>query len=253
MQKINFRGFTIKYNDPHDISAIIETFIFDVYESKNINRGDIVVDLGAGIGEFAMVASRLVGPQGKVIAIEPSPNDFQTLLVNFRENKCDNVVPINVAVSNKPGKIKLSFKGKNFESNSNSLYNILSGIKVNIDSIKFMKIDIEGAERYIIPDSLEIIKKVDFLAMEIHQGYQTELIPLMNSINFSFRRITKGQYLSKAIKSMVLYPFQTARVYTAFKKNGESPKLGKIMNGIEISSSDNLVVGVLTKNLKNMG
>ena len=95
-------------------------------------------------------------------------------------------------------------------------------------------------------------KKIDFLAMEIHDGYQAELIPLMNSLNFWFRRITKGEYLSKAIKIVLRHPLQTTRIYTAFKKTGESPKIGKIMNGIEIARSNNLAVGIFTKNSKNM-
>ena len=251
MNEINFKDFTIQYNDPHDISAIIETFIFDVYESKKIDKGDIVIDLGAGIGEFAVMASRSVGPEGKVIAIKPSPDDFKTLLINLRENKCDNVLPINSAVSDKPGILDLSFKSKNFKSNADSLIHLLNDRGVNLSSIKFIKMDIEGAERYVIPESLEIINKIDFLAMEIHGGYQKELIPLMNSLGFSFRRIDRRKYLSRAIKSGLLHPLQTTRIYSKFKRTGESPKMGKILNGIEISDSDNLVVGMFSKNTTN--
>jgi len=34
-----------------------------------------------------------------------------------------------------------------------------------------MKMDIEGGERRAIPSSIEIIEKLDFLAIEIHEGY----------------------------------------------------------------------------------
>ena len=92
---------------------------------RNIKKGDTVIDIGAGIGEFSVLASKLVGERGKVISIEPSPEDFDTLMVNLKTNKCHNVTPLNLAISDLPEKLKLEFKGKTFESNANSLENIL--------------------------------------------------------------------------------------------------------------------------------
>ena len=76
MAEVQFKNYRIKYNDPHDIAAVIECYILDVYESRNIRKGDMLIDIGAGIGEFAVLASKLVGNNGKVIAIEPSPDDL---------------------------------------------------------------------------------------------------------------------------------------------------------------------------------
>lgn len=47
---IRYSGFTVWYNDPHDIPAIIESFVLNVYSVQNIKNGDTVVDTGAGIG-----------------------------------------------------------------------------------------------------------------------------------------------------------------------------------------------------------
>ena len=82
---------------------------------------DSKIDIGAGIGEFSVLASKLVGERGKVISIEPSPEDFETLMVNLKTNMCHNVIPLNLAISDKPEKLKLEFKGKSFESNADSL------------------------------------------------------------------------------------------------------------------------------------
>ena len=137
-------GFKIYYNDPHDVSAIIEVFILDVYGIKNVHQGDTVVDIGAGIGEFALLASRNAGSKGKVIAIEPSPEDYATLLLNIKENGCDNIIPLNTAVSDKPGTLELEFKGKQFHSKSDTLGNTLHSLNIERSSVKFMKMDIEG-------------------------------------------------------------------------------------------------------------
>lgn len=147
-QCVEFDRFKIYYNDPHDISAIIEVFVLDVYDIKNVHQGDTVVDIGAGIGEFALLASRRAGSKGKVIAIEPSPEDYATLLLNIKENGCSNVIPLNVAVSDKPGTLELEFKEKQFYQKSDALDSMLDSIldSLNIQgsSVKFMKMDIEG-------------------------------------------------------------------------------------------------------------
>ena len=110
--EICFKGFQVQYNDPHDIAAIIESYVLNVYRIQKIKRRNVVVDVGAGIGEFAVLASDKVGKEGKVIAIEPSPDDFKTLKDNIRLNGCNNVIPINSAVSDKKERLILKFKGK---------------------------------------------------------------------------------------------------------------------------------------------
>lgn len=90
--------------------------------------GNVVIDRVAGIGEFSVLASKLVGERGRVISIEPSPDDFITLLMNLKNNNCKNVIPLNMAVSNKPEMLNLKFKGKTFESNADSLSNILNSL-----------------------------------------------------------------------------------------------------------------------------
>ncbi|MGI5438671.1 FkbM family methyltransferase [Streptomyces shenzhenensis] len=65
--------------------------------------GDLVVDVGAHTGYFTVLASRLVGPAGRVVAVEPSPVFHQALAANITANGCGNVRTINAAVSDAPG------------------------------------------------------------------------------------------------------------------------------------------------------
>ncbi|MEM3192988.1 MAG: FkbM family methyltransferase, partial [Candidatus Parvarchaeota archaeon] len=90
---------TIQYNHAHDIAAILEVFVLNVYKNEKIRKGDVVLDLGAGIGEFSTLSSGKIGSNGKVTAIEPSPNDYRTLTDSLKENHCDNVFPLNLALS----------------------------------------------------------------------------------------------------------------------------------------------------------
>ncbi len=205
------------------------------------------MDVGAGIGEFAVLASSIVGKEGKVVAIEPSPEDFKTLKYNIRENKCSNIIPINSAVSNKKEKLSLTFKGKNFESEADTLHNIIQKLDIPVNSIQYMKMDIEGAERLVIPSSIDVIRNVDYIAIEIHNGFSRELIPYLFNRGFSFKRIERNEYILNAIKKAAIQPIDVYRLWKVFKSTGENPGLRKISSGIDISKSDELVVGLFFK------
>ncbi len=51
---------------------------------KVINEGDVVVDLGANIGYFSLLAAQLVGARGKVYSFEPEPKNYHYLQRNIR-------------------------------------------------------------------------------------------------------------------------------------------------------------------------
>src|SRR4051812_4112055 len=56
-----------------------------------LRPGDTVVDVGANIGAFAVVAASIVGPRGRVIAFEPVAETFQCLTENVALNGLGNV------------------------------------------------------------------------------------------------------------------------------------------------------------------
>ena len=156
---------------------------------------------------------------------------------------CDNVIPLNLAISDKPENLNLEFKSKTFESNADSLANILKTLNIDLRRIRFMKKDIKGGERLAIPTILSIIEKLSFLTIEIHGGYAAELIPFMDQLGFDFEKVNRRPYLGNAFKSALSHQRQVYEIYKLFKQSGEYPGIGKISGGIEISSSDDLVIG----------
>jgi FkbM family methyltransferase len=66
--------------------------------SHNVTRGCTAVDVGAHIGYYTLLLSRVVGPAGQVFSFEPLPTNFECLCENLRLNKCDNVNAVNKAV-----------------------------------------------------------------------------------------------------------------------------------------------------------
>ena len=247
MPELRVAKTNIHYNDEHDIAALIENNILDVYQTRNIRRGDTVLDVGAGIGEFSIIASRLAGADGTVVAIEPSPDDFRTLLSNLKDNGCKNVIPINIGVSDGAMIVEIEFKGKKFNSKVDSLAHIMESLKVDRNRLKFMKMDVEGAEASIIPSSIEIVRSLDYLAIEMHGGSHGKIVPLLDSLGFIFERVSRKKYLINAMKFSLRYPVQSFRILSAFSRLGEWPGAKKVLGGIEISRSDDLVIGIFKK------
>lgn len=121
---------------------------------KMISKSSVVYDIGAHVGFYTLLASELVGREGKVIAFEPVPRNLKYLKRHLVINHCTNVIVIEAAVSDKFG---ISF----FSENPCSMIGHLSEegnlmVKtVSIDELikrdmipapDYIKIDIEGAE-----------------------------------------------------------------------------------------------------------
>lgn len=64
-------------------------------------KNDVFIDIGAHIGKYTLPIAKIVGVQGKVIAIEPDPDNFEALLEGIKMNKLTNIVALNVAAYDK--------------------------------------------------------------------------------------------------------------------------------------------------------
>src|SRR5258708_4586206 len=86
-----------------EIYEPMETRLF----KKEIKPGQTVLDIGANIGYYTLIAAKLVGPSGKVYAFEPDPTNFKILKKNVERNGHSNVVLVNQAVADKNKKVRL--------------------------------------------------------------------------------------------------------------------------------------------------
>ncbi len=74
-----------------------------------LRAGDTFLDVGAHYGIYSVFASKLVGPMGRVIAVEPHPGAVQVLRENLAVNGCENVEVLNVAFSDATGPLSLVY------------------------------------------------------------------------------------------------------------------------------------------------
>lgn len=59
-----------------------------------LQKGDIMADIGCGIGYFTISASKIVGESGKIFAMDISPEMLQDVGIKINENSISNVEPI---------------------------------------------------------------------------------------------------------------------------------------------------------------
>ena len=103
-------GFTL-YLDDADSLALSYNKQYEPEETQffidNLKEGMRVVDVGANIGYYTTLFSRLVGTTGSVIAFEPDPTNFSLLEKNCKANGCRNVRLEQLALSDKNGVAQL--------------------------------------------------------------------------------------------------------------------------------------------------
>ncbi|MDQ1293271.1 MAG: hypothetical protein QG608_1152 [Actinomycetota bacterium] len=126
--------------------------------------GDTFVDVGANIGYYTLLASRLVGPTGAVVAIEPCPPHRQALEQAIAENRADNVRVIAAATSDAAGTLNLHLGTPDNIGNTSILpvpgsttdYAVPAGplplllTQHEARTARLLKIDVEGAEALVV-------------------------------------------------------------------------------------------------------
>ena len=75
---------------------------------KTLEPGMTFVDAGADIGYFSVLGSRLVGPEGRVFAVEPDPTNLSVLRANLSRHVCSNVTVLPMAAWSEPAQLNIN-------------------------------------------------------------------------------------------------------------------------------------------------
>lgn len=175
------QGFKLYVNTLDDVIAP-EIMVYGFHEKdetelfkKIVKPSMVVIDIGANMGYYSLLAAKLVGDKGKIYAFEPDPINYNLLVDNIKINQFTNIVPIQKAVSNKIGKIKLFLDKENFGGHTLSHKNIQTKqngfLEVETTTIQdflkgegnikvdLIKMDVQGSEGLVIEKAFEIIMK----------------------------------------------------------------------------------------------
>ena len=164
----------------HDVYTSMVDHEEDIVEQFSPKTGDIVIDVGAAFGFYTIMASKRVGQQGKVVAIEPQPNILEMLNRNIKLNELTNIITLNYAVYSERSKVRLYSNysiiqeraGQSLQSyievSADTLDNLLR--QVGIDEANWIKVDVEGAELEVLKGAAGILSRSSDISIlvEVH-------------------------------------------------------------------------------------
>ena len=156
---------------------------------RELRAGDFCIDVGAHIGYHALLMSKIVGPEGMVVAFEPFPDSFQFLRENAMLNSASNLKLENIALGERNETLQLSFSAEEELSMTPSVtaYAVtgrssvldipaipLDGYLTSLRRVpSLIQIDVEGAELSVLLGVVNTLRFVQpKLLIEIH-GWET--------------------------------------------------------------------------------
>jgi FkbM family methyltransferase len=177
------------------------------YFKRTIKPGWTVIDVGSNLGYYALLASRLVGPHGRVFAFEPTPSTFRSLVKNVALNDCHNIRPYQAALSDSCGQISV-IEDVQDDYNRIAVRDETGRHRVpcitldafveeqRIERIDLIKVDIEGAEHKFLVGARKTIERFrPIVAIELNPKvlsvYGTTVADLVNELRgYRFYRAT---------------------------------------------------------------
>jgi FkbM family methyltransferase len=173
--RLPFGGWWLARND--FVGAAMFNGGFENTERSFVERflrpGMTVLDIGAHHGFYTLLASRKVGPQGRVLAVEASPRERAKLSLHLQINRCKNVEIESRGLGENEGDAEL-YLVKGSQSGCNSLRppevsDPTEKVPIHIDRldnvlrdhqierVDFMKLDVEGAELSVLKGAPQLL------------------------------------------------------------------------------------------------
>lgn len=147
--KIKINNLFFKINSLYDLTVLKEVVIENCYTKHLSLDGKTIVDIGAGFGDFAILAAK-TNPDSKIYAIEPDSKLITSLKENIKLNNIKNIIILNKFL-------------KSFD-------------EIGVDKIDFLKIDCEGCEFILFQKiSLNNLRKINKIAMEFHESENNKI------------------------------------------------------------------------------
>lgn len=211
--RLSFRSWWLVRKDQIGGSLLQDTF--EVAEHHFVERflqpGMTALDIGANQGYYTLLASRKVGPQGKVLAFEPSTREIHRLKLHLRINRCKNVHVISSALGAAAGTEKLhvvlgsdsgcnSLRPPNVEQPTSLLSVPVQQLDEvlrarGVTRVDFIKLDVEGAELSVLQGARELLTHLPrpIILIEVQDlrtqpwGYPArEIISYLSTLGFEW-------------------------------------------------------------------
>lgn len=122
-----------------------------------LRPGDTAIDIGANIGDLTVPMSRLVGPEGRVYAIESHSETYQVLCANLALNGIRNTKPVNCFIADAPDVETGGEWGTYGYVSKTWGASIVPLDALGVASCALIKIDVDGKELEVLRSGAELI------------------------------------------------------------------------------------------------
>lgn len=168
---------------------------------RHVGGGDVLFDLGANLGHFTLLASHLVGPTGRVVAVEADGALVRFLRRHVEMNSAGNVVIVPAAVGGRNGLA-------GFEAGSGSGTGRVASTAALIVPMMTLeslcaevgaeptriKIDVEGSELSVLQGGRELIRRRrPMIFLSVHgDRMRTNCTELLASLDYELTAVRPG-------------------------------------------------------------
>jgi|ERR1700722_1947287 len=137
---------------------------------KHLRPGMTFIDVGANKGDFTLLAARLAGSSGRVISIEPEPDNHSILQRSIALNNYSNIRVLQIALSDRDGTSNLQIGSTSGAHTLSPEFNGLRTIAVptrtldgivaeqGLRAVDMLKIDVQGLELAVLRGAAETLR-----------------------------------------------------------------------------------------------
>lgn len=182
-----------------------KAFDYPYFLPNIIKRGDTVIDIGANLGYYTVPMAKIVGPEGRVYAVEPVKEIREVLAYNTRKFKNVTIIPFALGTEDKdirigndsPGRQGYMATGVNMvlDQNTGTYHAAMefsasmrrgSELFKDLERLDFIKCDIEGYEPVVIPEMKPVLERFHpAILMETGGGNRKKMVEFMTAEGYS--------------------------------------------------------------------
>lgn len=175
-----------------------------------VRRGDTCIDIGANLGYYSRPLSRIVGPSGRIFAVEPVPVIGRVLRRNLRGCPNVEILPYALGGENRPVRMSNDSArrtgyfgtGQNYVDDSggeacasfDAEMRRGSELFAGLDRLDFIKCDIEGYELHVMREMRPLLERFrPTVLIETGGDNRPQIIGLFRSLGYEGYTLDRGR------------------------------------------------------------
>lgn len=197
-----------------------------IIERIHLGPRDIAIDVGANIGWYTVLLSRLSEPGAKIFAFEPDPATYRLLCGNLLANSATGVTALNLALGETSGTAVLH----RYKASNNGRHTLSTGsdggggaCQVNVETldafcasralestrVRFLKIDVEGFEYYVLRGATNLLQRCDCILLEFNRGETgNKVLQLLSDAGLTMCAFIDGSPVPMSMTNILQSPVQ---------------------------------------------